>query len=115
MRDFWSSIVLMSSTYKGKPIMAHMPLGLRPTHFARRLHLFEQLAKDVSLPHAAQHFIDRAHGIAHSLRRGLGIAESSADAVADPSPERMFTFGRSCRKTILDVPDVSMPQAELEI
>lgn len=95
--------------------MAHMPLGLRPTHFARRLHLFEQLAKDVSLPHAAQHFIDRAHGIAHSLRRGLGIAESSADAVADPSPERMFTFGRSCRKTILDVPDVSMPQAELEI
>ena len=26
MRDFWSSVVLMSGRYKGKPIEAHMPL-----------------------------------------------------------------------------------------
>lgn len=74
MRDFWSSIMLMSGKYKGKPIMAHMPLGLRPTHFARWLHLFEQAAKDVCPPHAAQLVIDRAHRIAHSLHRGIGIA-----------------------------------------
>ena len=89
MRDFWSSIVLMSGKYKGKPIMDHMPLGLRPTHFARWLHLFEQSAKDVCPPHAAQLFIDRAHRIADSLQRGLSITEPSANAVADPLPERV--------------------------
>jgi len=93
MRDFWSSIMLMSGKYKGKPIMAHMPLGLRPTHFARWLHLFEQSAKDVCPPHAAQLFIDRAHRIAYSLCRGLGFSEPSAGAVADPLPQRISTIG----------------------
>lgn len=87
MRDFWSSVVLMSGRYKGKPIEAHMPLGLRPTHFFRWLHLFEKAANDTCPPHAAQLFIDRAHKIARSLHRGLGIAEPSIETGADPLPE----------------------------
>jgi hemoglobin len=87
MRDFWSSVVLMSGKYKGKPIAVHIALGLRPTHFARWLHLFEQSAVEVCTPHAAELFIDRAHKIALSLRRGLNIGVIESGDLTDPQPE----------------------------
>lgn len=81
MVAFWSSIALMTGEYKGKPLPAHMGLGIRNTHFARWLTLFEQTARRVCPPPAAEFFIDRAQRIALSLRLGIGLVDPLTDAV----------------------------------
>jgi len=67
LRDFWSSVVLMSGRYHGSPMRAHMPLSLAGHHFDRWLDLFEQTAREVCPPEAATLFIDRARRIADSF------------------------------------------------
>lgn len=48
MRDFWSSVVLMSGRYKGKPVLVHAMLpGITPAHFRQWLALFDVTASDV--------------------------------------------------------------------
>jgi hypothetical protein len=53
LRDFWSSVVLMSGRYHGQPMQAHMPLAIEPPHFDRRLSLFEHTTSDICPPTAA--------------------------------------------------------------
>jgi hemoglobin len=67
LRDFWSSVVLMSGSYQGSPMRAHMPLSLAGHHFDRWLDLFEQTAREVCPAPAAALFIDRARRIADSF------------------------------------------------
>lgn len=72
MYDFWSSIVLMTRRYDGRPVPAHIKIeGLDHPHFAHWLELFEKTARDVCPPAAAELFIDRANRIAQSLRLSL--------------------------------------------
>ncbi len=73
LRDFWSSVTLMSGRYRGKPQAAHEPLGLEPPHFERWLSLFETTVAEVCTGPAAFLFTDRARRIAESLQIGLGI------------------------------------------
>ncbi|GAC1596342.1 MAG: hypothetical protein NVS3B25_20580 [Hymenobacter sp.] len=40
MYDFWSSVLLGTSRYKGRPFTKHFPLPLTPTHFRQWLALF---------------------------------------------------------------------------
>jgi hemoglobin len=87
--DFWSSVTLMSGRFKGAPMQAHAEVatqigGLRPTHFARWLHLFEQTAQEVCPPDAAAIFIGKAQFIARRLQIGLRLA-SGEDAAAQQS------------------------------
>jgi hemoglobin len=67
LRDFWSSVMLMSGRYHGSPMRAHMPLTLAGDHFDRWLDLFEQTAREVCPPPAAALFIDKARRIADSF------------------------------------------------
>lgn len=67
LRDFWSSVMLMSGRYHGSPMRAHMPLTLVGDHFDRWLDLFEQTAREVCPPPAAALFIDKARRIADSF------------------------------------------------
>jgi hemoglobin len=67
LRDFWSSVVLMSGRYHGSPMRAHMPLSLAGDHFDRWLDLFEPTAHEVCPPAAAALFIDKARRIADSF------------------------------------------------
>ena len=70
--DFWSSVLLMSGRFKGSPIVMHLALGeLRPTHFARWLHLFGQTAKAVWPADAAALVIQKSELIARSLQLGV--------------------------------------------
>ena len=72
--DFWSSITLTSGRYKGQPVPAHTALPeIRPTHFARWLHLFRQTANEVCPPEAADLFIGKAEKIAESLQLAIAI------------------------------------------
>lgn len=71
--DFWTSVVLMSGRYHGNPMGAHLPLGLKPQHFARWLELFEQTARAECQAEGAALLTDRARRIARSLELGIAV------------------------------------------
>lgn len=69
--DFWSSVVLISGRYHGRPMPAHMRLPIHDAHFDRWLSLFEKTAGEVCPPQAAAHFVTRARRIANSMETAL--------------------------------------------
>jgi hemoglobin len=78
MCDFWSSVLLMTGRFKGTPMAAHARIpDIRPTHFARWLHVFQQAAAEVCPPEAAALFVAKSEMIAQSLQ--LGIAASRGE------------------------------------
>jgi hemoglobin len=81
LSDFWSSIVLMSGRYKGRPMPVHAAIPeISDEHFARWLKLFGETATDVCPPQAAHLFNDRAARIAESLKSGIAIMRREAAA-----------------------------------
>src|SRR5579872_3318496 len=74
MRDFWSSVALMSGRYHGQPMAAHFPLPIDTPHFNRWLELFAATAQEICPPPAAALFMERAHRIADSLELGIAAA-----------------------------------------
>lgn len=71
---FWSSVVLMTGRYKGRPMPVHMAIPeISRTHFERWLTLFRATALTVCPEPAAALFIDRAERIAESLHLGISI------------------------------------------
>jgi hemoglobin len=73
MKDFWSSIMLMTARYKGTPLQAHQRIGgLETAHFEQWLALWRKTAKTVC-PSAtvAQLFVERAERIATSIHYGI--------------------------------------------
>lgn len=70
---FWSSVTLMTGRYSGRPMAAHAPLPVERAHFLRWLKLFEDAARDLCPPAAADLFVERAKSIAESLRQGLSL------------------------------------------
>jgi hemoglobin len=83
MVDFWSSVVLSTGRYGGKPHAAHHSMGLSPEHFRRWLDLFEQTAVEVC-GDAAPFFVDRAHRISASLMIGLSIGPKALKFTGSP-------------------------------
>ena len=65
--DFWSSVMLRTSRYDGRPMRPHLILPLEGKHFDRWLDLFEITAHEVCPPEIAQAFIVRARRIADSF------------------------------------------------
>lgn len=83
--DFWSSVMLMTGRFKGAPMATHVQLpDIRPTHFARWLHLFRLTAEETCPPAAAELFVRRSEMIAQSLQ--LGIASSRGELPARRGP-----------------------------
>ena len=90
MCDFWSSVMLTTGRYKGRPIPAHVRLNLehqgatespliQPEHFAEWLTLFEATARELFEPDLAAGFLEKARRIAESLKLGF--------AFHSPTPE----------------------------
>jgi hemoglobin len=74
---FWSSVVLMTGRYKGRPMPVHAAIAeISDVHFERWLRLFAETAQSVCAPEAAAVFIDRAKRIAESLRWGISLARN---------------------------------------
>lgn len=71
MCAFWSSVVLMTGRYHGRPMQAHAPLPVDAQHFDRWLALFEATAREKCPPAAAALFIEKARMIAQSLELGI--------------------------------------------
>jgi hemoglobin len=75
MCDFWSSVLLMTGRFEGNPMAKHVAVGgIRPTHFARWLHLFRQTVEKLCPPPAAEMFVMRSEMIATALQRGIAVS-----------------------------------------
>tara|TARA_X000000950_G_scaffold242535_1_gene296938 strand:+ start:4873 stop:5331 length:459 start_codon:yes stop_codon:yes gene_type:complete len=85
MKDFWSSMVLSTGRYDGRPLPKHMKLeGLTPQHFETWLELFYQTLKDTAPSQEAEDwFIDRAVRIAKSFQLSLFYRPELRGGVVD--------------------------------
>lgn len=73
--DFWSSVMLMTGRFKGRPMPVHVAIpDIGPDHFARWLALFRETAAEVCPPPAAALFQARAEMIAESLQLGIAVS-----------------------------------------
>src|SRR5690606_19366888 len=69
---FWSSMLLGTGTYSGRPMLKHIGIhDLEDRHFERWLALFKETVDRLCPPGVAALFVDRAERVAHSLRLGL--------------------------------------------
>jgi hemoglobin len=76
--DFWSSVVLRTGRYDGRPMRPHLMLPLKGD---RWLILFEQTASEIFSADVAEIFISRARRIADSFEMGIA---STRGEVAQP-------------------------------
>jgi hemoglobin len=69
MCDFWSSMLLRTGRYDGRPLAPHLRIPeLGEEHFRRWLKLFRSTVQRVCPPEVAALFMERALRIAHSFR-----------------------------------------------
>jgi hemoglobin len=79
---FWSSVTLMSGSYKGNPFKVHVDLpDIRDEHFRRWLGLFRETLNSIATPEQRDVFTVRAERIADSFRFGIARARGE---VAEP-------------------------------
>lgn len=71
LKNFWSTILLISPGYKGDPLSVHLDLPIEPRHFDRWLELFAETANEVMPPEHAAIVITKSHRIAGNLKRVL--------------------------------------------
>ena len=71
MVEFWSSVALMTGSYKGAPVPAHVTLPVEWPHFEHWLALFAETTAEICTPEGAAHLQDRAERIARSLHMAV--------------------------------------------
>ena len=76
LQAFWSSVMLTSGRYKGRPLPAHIKHGeaITPASFERWLSLWRETTDEVMPPAAAAAMQDKAARIAESLSLGIAFA-----------------------------------------
>ena len=61
LKDFWSSVVLSAGTYKGNPMMAHLPIPeMDHRHLERWLSLWDLTLSEIYEPDIAEIFLGKA-------------------------------------------------------
>lgn len=72
--DFWSSMLLGSGRYNGRPLPKHIALPeLSDAHFKRWLALFRNTVLEICPAEIADLFIDRSERIANSFRINIAM------------------------------------------
>ena len=73
LTDFWSSVMLTSGRYKGRPVPAHLKHADRitPQLFQRWLKIWAETTNELMTPQAAQALQAKAARIAESLQLAL--------------------------------------------
>lgn len=90
--DFWTSMLLGTGRYNGRPMPAHLRIPeLDDAHFARWLRLFRHVVEDVCPPEVAALFVDRAERIGHNFRTRVnwlrtGVEPDLEFMRAEPTP-----------------------------
>jgi len=85
--DFWSSMLLGTRRYMGRPMPKHIAIPeLSDAHFQRWLNLFHETAEELCPPHVAAMFTDRAERIGYNFR--VRIAQFRGDDPRAVKPQR---------------------------
>jgi hemoglobin len=85
--DFWSSMLLGSGRYSGRPMPKHIAIpDLTDAHFARWLALFRETAEELCPPGPAALFVERAEVIGNNFR--LRIAQFRGEDLSEFKPMR---------------------------
>ncbi|MDZ5646413.1 group III truncated hemoglobin [Nitrospirillum sp. BR 11828] len=73
--DFWSSVLLSTGRYEGRPMVVHAGLPMiGPDHFRRWLALFRDTAQGLFTTAAAERLAEVSTRIGRSLQMGLAVA-----------------------------------------
>lgn len=90
MMDFWSSVMLKTGGYNGRPMPKHMalrPTGVQPEHFDRWLSLFRITVRETCAAAVAEAFIEKAELIAESFKLGMFGLPNPNEFPARPAPQ----------------------------
>jgi len=72
--DFWSSMLLGTGRYGGRPMPKHMAIPeLADPHFMRWLALFRRTVESICPPDIAALFVDRSERIGNSFRMNIAM------------------------------------------
>jgi hemoglobin len=72
--DFWSSMLLGSGRYGGRPLPKHMGIPeLSDAHFQRWLRLFRHTVQKICPPEIAAIFIERSERVGNSFRMNIAM------------------------------------------
>jgi hemoglobin len=94
MCDFWSSMLLHTQRYEGRPLSPHLSIpGLGEPQFRRWLSLFSATVQETCPPQAAALFMNRALRIAHSFR--LAITAHHGGNAFEVEPISLDSLNRS--------------------
>ena len=85
LQAFWSSVMLGSGRYKGRPLPAHVRHAdaITGAGFERWLGLWRETTADLFVPAAAAALQDKAARIAESLSLGIAFNRDGASALLD--------------------------------
>jgi hemoglobin len=70
--DFWSSVMLRTSRYDGRPMRPHLMMSLEGEHFDRWLLIFADTARELYSTEVANAFISMSRRIADSFEMAIG-------------------------------------------
>lgn len=88
MCDFWSSTLLRTARYEGRPMPPHLAIPeLGEEHFRRWLKLFRATVSRICPPDVARIFMSRALRIAHSFRLGIAFHRGENSLHVQPITE----------------------------
>ena len=72
--DFWSSMLLGSGRYNGRPMPKHLAIPeLSDQHFQRWLALFRLTVEDLCPPEIARLFVERSERVGNSFRMNIAM------------------------------------------
>lgn len=88
MCDFWSSTLLRTGRYDGRPLPPHLAIPeLGEAHFRRWLELFQTTVSQLCPQDVARLLMDRALRIAHSFRLAIAFNRGDDTLLVEPITE----------------------------
>lgn len=88
LTDFWSSLMLASGRYHGKPILAHLrhAAAITPAHFDRWLGLWAEVTTERMPAGAASALQAKAERVAKSLQLALFVRPPAVSQTSSEGP-----------------------------
>jgi len=90
LQSFWSSVMLTSGRYKGRPLPAHIKHGdaITPASFERWLGIWRETTAELIEPEIAAALQEKAERIAESLSLGIAYHRDPLGRGAPAAPSR---------------------------
>ena len=95
LQCFWSSVMLTSGRYKGRPLPAHIKHAdaISPASFERWLAIWRETTGEMLDPESAAALQEKAGRIAESLSLGISFHRDREAALATAGPDRPESHG----------------------